>query len=297
MLKEEFVFLSDKKHNLRYDYSLVLYQNNKSKVKIICPLHGTFEQIPHNHLRGHGCPKCATILKSYLLKTPTEILVDQFIKVHGDKYFYDKTIHINNKTKIIVTCPTHGDFTILPYHHKTGVGCSKCSNNYPPSDAEFILKCQKIHGNKYDYSSTKYKNNHTAINIICKKHGHFSQKPSHHLGGSGCPKCNSSKGEEKIRKILLGRNEDFIEQKKFKDCKSIKPLPFDFYLPKYNLCVEFDGVQHTIPVRGYDMLKKTKKNDNKKNYYCRKNRIKLIRISYKNFDKIESILNKKIKTS
>jgi len=53
-----FVEKANKIHNNKYDYSLVEYINSKSKIKIICPIHGVFEQTPAKHLMGRGCQKC-----------------------------------------------------------------------------------------------------------------------------------------------------------------------------------------------------------------------------------------------
>ena len=295
MLKENFILQANNIHHNKYSYSLLEYKNNYTNITIICPVHNSFEQTPKNHLNGHGCPKCATEFKSTIFRKSLSDLIDQFNKKHNYKYNYDKVIYKNNRTKIIVTCPNHGDFNILPYHHSNGIGCSKCSNNFSYTTNDFIITSKIIHGDTYDYSLSEYKNNHTKVAIICKKHGVFYQKPSHHLMGCNCPKCNSSKGEEKIRKFLEKNNIFFIEQKRFKECKNIMPLPFDFYLPDYNICIEYDGLQHSLPIRGVEQLKKIIKHDNKKNYFCKKNSIKLIRISYKKFIKIENILTKKIK--
>ena len=117
MLKEEFISKSINIHSSKYDYSQVTYKNNKTKVKIVCPTHGCFEQIPHNHLSGHGCPICALELKSSNQAKSISDFILQSNQIHDFKYNYDKTDYLNNKTKIIVTCPEHGDFMIIPYHH------------------------------------------------------------------------------------------------------------------------------------------------------------------------------------
>ena len=56
---DEFIKKAKKIHENKYDYSLTKYVNSKTKIKIICPIHGIFEQTPNNHLKGCGCPKCA----------------------------------------------------------------------------------------------------------------------------------------------------------------------------------------------------------------------------------------------
>jgi very-short-patch-repair endonuclease len=134
-----------------------------------------------------------------------------------------------------------------------------------------------------------YKNYKTEVIITCPKHGDFPQTPASHLKGCGCRKCNKNIGENAIRNFLTKNNIEFEEQKRFKDCKNIKPLPFDFYLPQYNLCIEFDGKQHFIPTDFKSNLTEEEKlksfellqiRDNIKTDYCKNNNINLLRIKY-----------------
>lgn len=95
--------------------------------------------------------------------------------------------------------------------------------------------------------------------------------------------CLNSKGEAIIKTILNERNINYIPQKTFNDCRDINPLPFDFYLPDYNACIEYDGIQHYEPVDlfgGIEAFGKTKIHDNIKNLYCQQNGILLLRIKY-----------------
>jgi very-short-patch-repair endonuclease len=131
---------------------------------------------------------------------------------------------------------------------------------------------------------------------MCPIHGEFEQIVNNHLQGHGCPVCNESRGEVKILKFLTENNINFIRQKKFKECKNIKLLSFDFYLPEYNMCIEFDGEQHFRTVNewgGENSYVNIKKNDDIKNDFCDKNSIELIRINYK--ENINDILKNKIK--
>jgi hypothetical protein len=136
---------------------------------------------------------------------------------------------------------------------------------------------------KYKSEDINYKNTHDYIEIECEIHGKFKQKAYKHISGQGCPKCNQSKGEKEIEKILIQNNIEFENQKRFKNCINKKTLPFDFYLPKYNICIEFDGIQHfeTLDIFGGEIeFKKRKINDIIKNKFCKDNNIKLIRIKY-----------------
>jgi very-short-patch-repair endonuclease len=109
-------------HHNKYDYSLVEYINNKTKVNIICPIHGIFKQTPSHHLKGHGCSKCTN---NYNYST------DEYIKEayekHGNKYDYSLVEYINNKTNIIIICKIHGNFKQIPSHHLNGCGCPICN--------------------------------------------------------------------------------------------------------------------------------------------------------------------------
>ena len=100
--------------------------------------------------------------------------------------------------------------------------------------------------------------------------------------------------EKRIEKFLISNNIDYICEKTFDDCKNVSFLHFDFYLPKLNLIIEFDGPFHTKPIYGEDVLKKVKINDQIKNKYCKDNNINLLRISYLNLKNIEEILSEEI---
>ena len=239
-------------------------------------------------------------------KLTTKEFIEKAVLVHGVKYDYSKIEYINNKTKIIIVCPTHGEFKQQPSNH-TGnkQGCPKCSEewltsfnlNQRSTNIDFIEKAKKIHGEKYDYSLVNYVNKNTKIKIICSKHGVFEQRPKHHLVKCGCPKCLNSKNEILIENMLKNNNIIYEPQKTFIDCKLINSLPFDFYLPKYNICIEYDGEQHFKPINIFGGEKRFKKQvltDKIKNDYCEKNKINLLRIKYN--DKVEDMINNLIKS-
>ena len=280
-------------HGNKYNYSLVDYKNGHNKVKIVCSEHGVFEQKPNNHIiLKQGCPECYGNKK---LKT------DKFIKkskeIHGDKYNYSLVDYKNNFTKVKIICPNHGVFEQKPNGHLIQKsGCLKCSGKNKKTTKEFILLSKNVHGDKYDYSLVDYKNGHDKVKIICKNHGIFDQRPGLHTNGKhGCPICKSSKGEKMIQLTLEKNNIKYIKEYIFDDCKFKSHLRFDFYLPKYNICIEYDGIQHFEIVDywgGIETLNLNKKKDKLKNDYCKKNDIKLIRIKYNRKLESENILER-----
>lgn len=138
----------------------------------------------------------------------------------------------------------------------------------------------------------------------CNKHDKtYTQKAGDALSGScGCAQCISSKGEKKISRILEQLQIDFKEQYKFDDCRDIKPLPFDFYIPSLNLAIEYQGEQHYKPVcfggcSNDDAMKRfmlQQRHDEIKSQYCKDNKIKLLLISYKEFDNLFKIIKENV---
>ena len=130
--------------------------------------------------------------------------------------------------------------------------------------------------------------------LVCGKI--WTTQTGHVLHGeSGCPYCRVSNGEKKVEKFLLDNRINYIKEAKFEDCKDKLCLPFDFYLPDYNVCIEYDGEQHVRPAFGEKPFIMTVLHDAMKNNYCKWNNINLIRIPHTDFDNIEVILTEFIK--
>lgn len=282
-------------HGSKYDYSETEYLGCKRCVKIVCSIHGTFNQTPDKHLCGHGCPKCGGSQR----KTNFNFILDAK-KIHGNKYDYSLINYIGIKNEVKIICSIHGLFEQTPDLHLRGCGCPKCGyvmngKNSSSTTNNFIIKANIIHKNKYDYSQVNYINAKTKIKISCEKHGLFEQSPTNHLAGKGCLKCKESRGEMAIKHHLNIRNVDFITEKTFYNCKNVNVLPFDFYLPKQNLLIEFDGKQHYEQISyfgGIDAFTNRQKNDNIKTKFAEDNDIALIRIKFDEINNIENILNK-----
>ncbi len=282
-------------HGSKYDYSLTNYINNKTKVKIICPIHGVFEQIAGDHLNNHGCPICG---EKNSLKNRTKT-TKQFIEkaklVHNNFYDYSLTNYTNAYTKVKIICPIHDMFEQKPSDHLSGCGCPTCGEknsikNRTKTTKQFIEEANKIHNNFYDYSLVDYKRTKTKVKIICPIHGIFTQTPFAHLSKQGCPKCNSSHGENEIRNYLKEKNMLFEEQKKFKE---LGRLSYDFYLPNKNLLIEYQGIQHYEPREHFGGEKTfiiQQENDKLKKEFAKKHNISLLEISYK--ENVNDLLDK-----
>jgi hypothetical protein len=238
----------------------------------------------------------ANLLKLKSKQTTLEELKEDFVKkaiaIHGDKYDYSKTKYVNCRTKLKINCPIHGEFEQYPtshitHKHKCPI-CAKTSIN-----TEILIeRFKSVHNDKYGYSNVEYTGKDCYVNIICKKHGLFSQRYDAHAKGYGCSKCLNSIGEMEIKKYLNRNDISFIPQKKFSDCKHIKHLLFDFYIPEHNICIEFQGLQHYKVINywgGEEGLKIRKLRDKIKMEYCKKNNIPLIIIKYN--DDIDDLLN------
>lgn len=172
--------------SLRYDYSKINYINNCTNVTIICPIHGSFEQQPSNHLKGSGCPRC-----SKTSKLTREEYLRKANEVHSNFYDYSKTVYNGTRSMLTITCPIHGDFKQKAQTHYEGGRCRKCAGNMSLTTDEFIAKSIKLHGAIYSYEKTKYTNNTNKVIITCPWHRDFEQLPDSHMRGKGCPECGS----------------------------------------------------------------------------------------------------------
>ena len=179
----QFVKRANKIHNYKYDYSETEYLNSKTKIIIICPIHGKFSQNPNNHLSlKRGCCLCGGSKKS-----TTKEFIQKAKKIHNNKYDYSRAKYFKAIKNVIIICKQHGEFLQTPNNHLRGQGCPKCY--YVRTTKEFIAKANKIHNNRYNYSKTCFINSKEKITIICANHGEFLQSPNNHLNGQQCPNC------------------------------------------------------------------------------------------------------------
>jgi len=224
-----FISEATKLHNGKYDYSLAEYEHSNIPVKIICPTHGIFEQIPRGHIRSDspaGCRRCAYDAREIKRGSP-ENWYRQAItfmdKLHKDKphIHFDLLSYRGTKNKMNYHCSIHNEGGyICAAAILKGLGCPKCSNEnslhnddafckvkHAKGFIKFLAKAKTLHGDSYDYSKSIYSRSIDKILIKCNLHGtEFTQRPSAHLQGQGCPTCgliaasiNSSLGLEEFK--------------------------------------------------------------------------------------------------
>jgi len=222
--------------------------------------------------------------------------------------FYSGKYTGKNETNLLFICECGNTFKRSFEKVKSGQNtCLVCSKERKDSTRRLSLdevKLGLLENNILLVEGQTYGNNRKYLQVECIKCGYRWKRIFH--SAAGCPKCNFSKGETKIDLFLSSMGVFFEAQKTFKDCRGDKrPLPFDFYLPKYNLLIEYQGEQHYFPVdfasKGREwaenLHKKLMERDSVKKKYCKKKGITLLTISYKKFNKIEEILTDFLKTN
>ena len=236
--KNKDTFISEAKqiHGDKYDYSLVEYVNSKTKIKIICPEHGEFEQIPSNHLKGKGCLYCGGTSKM-----DTKLFISKANEIHENKYDYTLVKYKNSHDKVSIICPIHGEFEQIPNNHLSKKqGCFKCLDKIHNTET-FNEFCSLIHNNKYDYSLVNYTKITDKVKIICPIHGEFEQRCDSHKNGNGCQNCSNngvSSDEKEITNFILSLNIDFVEN----DRLILNGKELDIFIPSHNIAIEYNGL-------------------------------------------------------
>lgn len=241
---------------------------------------------PNNILNGKGCPRC-----SKKERRTHERYVVEVANINPDIEVVGK--YVNARTPILHRCKIDGyEWTAAPFSILQGHGCSMCTGNRKYKHEEYVERIVEIDSNIEVVG--EYIDSLTPILHKCKIDGcEWMARPSAILYGCGCPKCNISKGEKIVANWLDEYNILYEYQKMFDDCKNIHSLSFDFYLPKYNICIEYNGKQHYEPVDyfgGQKTFEKQVLRDNIKREYCKNNNIGLLEIPY--YKNIDEELNK-----
>ena len=288
-----------KETNNEYEF-IDTYKNNRTKSKykhIKCGKE--FLMAPNNFNYGHRCPYCSHPSKKKGIK---DLLEEIKLQV-GDEYTLVSTEYSNNKDKLIFhhnIC--NNDFiscadNFLNRKRRCPYCAVKERNiKHTLTHEQFLSKIDKNVFKDYEIL-TKYTKRKDKIKVLHKKCNNiYEVTADEFLAGNRCPYCKRSKGEERIENWLKDNNISFETQFKFSDCKYKRPLPFDFKININNnfILLEYDGIQHE---KGYYIYNEEgfnlqKKRDSIKDEYCKKNNLKLVRISYKDYDNIDDILRR-----
>ena len=280
------------------------YLGNKTPVRHHCIIHDVYWNItPNNALQGHGCNLCCKDkISNTLRKTEEEYIAELAVKNPTVK-LHGKYIDMNTTTEHY--CEIHKIlFNTRPANAIRGHGCYRCHNEklpqrQPKSEEQYISDLAKIHPNII--LKGQYINSTTPTLHECTIHQfEWTPYPNNLLAGKGCPKCNESQGEKQITSWFYQHNILNTSQKRFRDCRDINTLPFDFYVPELNMCIEYQGEQHYHPINfggisdeeAYNNFLITQKHDKIKSEYCIKNNIQLICIPY--WEDVDEYLNKNL---
>lgn len=245
----------------RYDFTDAVYHGALVPMTgIKCAEHGEFKQyVAQLRKDGAGCPTCGEVQRRNTQRNSVNDLMVRAAALHGSRYTYERMTYRNTQTKVTVTCPDHGDFTILPINHfYGGQGCPACGalkrgRRKDPKAAgratadtklanfaeKFVTDARAVHGDVYDYTETVYRGRRQKLVVRCPQHGPFEQVAMNHIDrAQGCPQCSHhrSKGEAEIFRFV-----SIFADARERDRSVIAPKELDIYVPEHRLAIEFCG--------------------------------------------------------
>lgn len=267
----------DKVYSINPDVEVIgMFVNLTKSIVHKCKLDGyEWVAMPKSILNGSLCPLCTGRRKTTESFKKEVFFINPNINIVGD--------YIDTNTKVECVCAIDGyRWDTMPNSLLRGCGCPMCAGTNKKSQNEYIESVNALNSNIEVVG--KYINAKTPILHMCKVcNNYWTATPHNILSGTGCPSCNESHGERTVKNYLTNMCVSFKEQYTFDGCKNKKLLPFDFYLPDCNVCIEYDGIQHFEPVDafgGQSYFDKVIKHDAIKTNYCIKNGIPLVRIRY-----------------
>ena len=206
--QETFIKKAIEIHEDKYDYNLTVYKNCKTKIIVICKIHGEFSVNPFSHISGVNCKYCAAI------KTTKENFIEKANLVHNNFYSYDKVVYTKYNTVVIIICPIHSDFLIRADYHLSGTGCNKClsekikKHKLEERKNNFLNKCKELYGDLFTYNLSEYQNANSKLNILCNKHNIYFNclVKTHIYDGVICKECKYD-SKNKIKNFIENANE------------------------------------------------------------------------------------------
>lgn len=269
------------------------------KVKCRCRIDGhEWEATGNNLLRGRGCSLCGIRKTRAFNKKTNEDFITELSKINKDIEPLD--VYTGSSIKIRCRCRLDAyEWEATPNNLLRGKRCPRCANSERYTPQDFRKKMESINSNIEILGD--YKKSQEKIRCRCKIDGYeWDVIPNSLVSGSGCPECSSSKGESMIRNVLTNLGVYFETEKTFSDLygDSGWNLRFDFYIPNYNLLIEYQGAQHKKPFGyfgGTKKLEKQKRYDERKRIYAKEHNIDFLEIWYWDFDSIEEIIKNKLR--
>jgi len=306
--QEEFV--KEIKEKYDKEYSVIgKYVNAKTKIKI---RHNTcnknFDMTPSNILSGQQCPFCKSLrLSKNQLMTDDDFKAEIYNLV-GKEYTVKSKYKGRYKNVIFHHNVCNTDFLMKPTKFiNNGCRCTNkdCLHNRISNK---LRDNQKSFKEKFDNRSQGEYVLLSKYNLSCEKilikhlvcGNKFEMKANNFIQGQGCPFCNISKAELKIRNFCINKSIDYVWQKSYDDLIGVNNgiLFYDFYFPKNNILLEYQGQYHDGSLlnkcQTIEKLIMQQEHDKRKRQYAKDHNIKLIEIWYWDFDKIESILEKEL---
>lgn len=225
-------------------------------------------------------------------KTHNEFVNEVYDLVGYEYYVLGEYINTHVKIEMIHNICKH-IWNVEPNAFLRGNRCPICFGTPRKTTEQFRYEIYNLVGDEYivlgEYirAFEKIKMKHIVCNHIWDVEAHSF------LRGRRCPKCKLSKGEKRIESWLIANNINYNYEHPLPNCKNVFSLPFDFYLPDYNLAIEYDGILHfEDKFNNPKEFKKIKNRDRIKTKYCKTNNISLLRIPYWEFKNIEKMLSK-----
>lgn len=282
------------------------YINSKEKIKWECLACGEFFEAPWMELKlGSGCSFCVGVQVgvSNCLSTLFPKLAKEW-DVHKNFGLTPYDVTSKSGKKVWWKCENNHEWETRIADRVSGCGCPYCAGRVATRDHNLLLDNPKLCKQWHYEKNYKLPNEYTPKSgeIVwwkcerCDREWQYSISGRNH-SNVRCICNNLSKGEEKLSSFFNENKIDNIQQYKFQNCINIRQLPFDFYLSKYNVVIEYSGIQHYQPIEHFGGEKGFKKQQNRdqiKRDYCKENNIKLIEIPYWDFDNMEDILIKEL---
>ena len=262
-----------------------------TRIVVKCPYNHIYDVKFYDFKWGYRCKICSGSMKHNI----------EEVKEYMESFGYEllSTEYKNALAKLLIRCPLGHEYLQSWNNFYNGNRCTYCGGTAKLT-YEYVKKYIESFG--YELLSDEYKNNKTKLLVQCPNgHKWETRFADFKFKETRCPVCCISKGERRIIEWLDNNNIEYVYEKTYKDLFGLGGghLSYDFYLPQYNLLIEYQGGFHDGTVTGNyqtdEQFLIRQEHDKRKREYAKYNNINLLEIWYWDFDNIEEILNKELK--